>query len=233
MSQEAVSKVMSALVGSCALVPCLAKGLIDKGWRLTLAERCGGGAWSEICRDLGVGASWFHAASVGEVGGLQPIIEALNEQELLVNRFITTTSLTGREEVLRRKLCNYSLTLPFDQPYIIQKVVSKLRPSICIINETEIWPNFLFALRKARVPVVIVNGRISDRSYPWYQKGRYFLEPVFSALHYVMAQTELDAKRFKALGVPSDRVEVTGSTKYDRARTEFSSEELSSYAGEL
>jgi 3-deoxy-D-manno-octulosonic-acid transferase len=170
------------------------------------------------------GAIWIHAVSVGEA--LSGVTLARRLKEAYPDRplVISTTTLTGQALARERMpFADAVFYFPLDWAFSVRRVLRAVRPSIVIVLETEIWPNFLRQARRAVVPVVFVSGRISDRSFVRYQGFLglfgFFLRPFFrSALADASAflmQSEKDAERIRAMGAPADRVHASGNLKYD------------------
>ena len=107
--------------------------------------------------------------------------------------------------------------LPFDLPWIVGKVARRLRPGALIVQETELWPNLFRELGQMHVPIVLVNGRLSPRSFRRYARVRPFMRRVLSDVSLVLAQSDRSAQRFQHLGVPAHRVRMVGNTNIDRA----------------
>ncbi len=183
--------------------------------RSGLLERLGGGAWRTIPRSA-QGRIWLHAASVGEVGGLIPVLRELKSRYPKTEVLVTTTSLTGRKSVMESGLADAVCLLPFDHPLLLRSSIKRVSPLVCLIFETEIWPALYFELGRSACDLVVVNGRISDYSFPQYQRLRFFQKYILCVLTHVFAQTSVDRDRFVALGVPPSRVSVAGSTKYEQ-----------------
>ncbi len=170
------------------------------------------------------GAIWIHAVSVGEA--LSGVTLARRLKHAYPDRplVISTTTLTGQALARERMpFADAIFYFPLDWAFCVRRVLLAARPSIVIILETEIWPNFLREARRRDIPVVFVSGRISDRSFARYQKFLgifgFFLRPLLrSALSHASAflmQSEKDAERIRALGAPSDHVQISGNLKYD------------------
>lgn len=231
------ARLVDGLIGRSAELVLHARGLVNAEWRESLAERCGCGNWNNISNFVDPNCIWFHAASVGEIGGLIPVIKFLdsieNDNCNFSNRLITTTSLTGQAEVVRHKLAKFSALFPLDSPNIVRVLVPRVAPSLCVIAETEIWPNFLFTLADCNVPVVYINGRISDSSYSSYKRAKWLLAPALATVSQFLVQTELDAMRFINLGVQEDKIQVGGNTKYDKQQTIYSERDLDEFSMEL
>jgi 3-deoxy-D-manno-octulosonic-acid transferase len=170
------------------------------------------------------GAIWIHAVSVGEA--LSGVALARRLKQAYPDRpvVISTTTLTGQALARERMpFADAIFYFPLDWAFCVRRVLRAIRPSIVVILETEIWPNFLREAGRGNVPVVFVSGRISDRSFSRYQKflgiAGFFLRPLYrSSLAHASAflmQSEKDAERIRALGAPADRVQVSGNLKYD------------------
>ena len=205
----------------------LLNSLTNKSWRAGLEERLRPRGWEDIWRTAGGKTIWLHAASVGEVSGAEPVLEGLQNEGPLI---ITTTSVTGKEKAEALGFARSAQILPYDHPCCWRSVFRYGGPRLVVITETEIWPNFLFTLRERKIPVVLINARLSNYSFPRYLKFRRFLKPVVETISLVLAQSAADAERFEALGLPAEKVLVTGSSKYDRETPILSAEEKSSLA---
>lgn len=161
---------------------------------------------------------WIHAVSVGETLAAQGLVQALKQSHPDHELVFSTVTKTGRQ-IAKDKLTGLSLLfhLPIDLPWVTQHVMSRIRPTLIIIMETELWPGFLTTAKKWNIPIVIVNGRLSPGSFNNYQKARYFMRFFLDPVHLFLMQSELDAKRMEAIGAPGQRIRVTGNIKYDQA----------------
>jgi 3-deoxy-D-manno-octulosonic-acid transferase len=170
------------------------------------------------------GAIWIHAVSVGEA--LSGITLAKRMKQAYPDRplIVSTTTLTGQALARERMpFADAIFYFPLDWAFCVRRVLRAARPSIIVILETEIWPNFLREARRNNVPVMFVSGRISDRSFARYQKFlgivgfflRPFLRSSLANASAFLMQSEKDAERIRALGAPPDRVQVSGNLKYD------------------
>ena len=162
---------------------------------------------------------WIHAVSVGEVNATVTLITELQKRFPDIEIVISTTTDTGyaRANVLYGDMFTV-FYFPLDFSCIRRKVFRNLRPSLCLFMELEVWPNFVFIADKFNIPVAISNGRITERSSSRYALIKPIAKKIFSKLGLVLAQTELYAQRFKAVGVPEDKVVVVSSLKYDTAQ---------------
>jgi 3-deoxy-D-manno-octulosonic-acid transferase len=172
------------------------------------------------------GAIWIHAVSVGEVLSGVPLAKCLKEIYPHRPLVISTTTLTGHDLAKERMpFADALIYFPFDWVFCVRRFLDVVKPSLVVVLETEIWPNFLRESRKRNIPVIFASGRISDRSFARYQKylglvGFYlrpFLASVLSNPAAFLMQTSTDAERVRALGAPADRVAVSGNLKYDMA----------------
>ncbi|UCE99127.1 MAG: 3-deoxy-D-manno-octulosonic acid transferase [Planctomycetota bacterium] len=161
---------------------------------------------------------WLHAVSVGEVNATKTIVEELENKFGDYEVVITTTTDTGfaRASALfgaNHKVCYF----PLDFSWIMRRAFLNIHPKACLLMELEVWPNFVQIARNLNVPVIIVNGRISDKSFEKYKKVKAISKQIFRNLSLVLAQTERYAQRFREIGCPRKKVIVTGSLKYDTA----------------
>ncbi|MCX5807845.1 MAG: glycosyltransferase [Proteobacteria bacterium] len=181
--------------------------------RNNLAERL----WSSTNNTDLKGAIWIHAASIGEAVIAEAIVNYMRNRSGFDNFLITTNTYYARD-MLRKKFNNrisvYSL--PFDLTYSLKHFISTSTFKSLLIVETEIWPNLVWQAKKRNIPVIIINGRISDKTYKTYLFFYLFIKNVFSDITLVLAQSEEHAKRFNALGMDSIKVINTGNIKYYR-----------------
>ena len=157
---------------------------------------------------------WVHAVSVGEVNSIRPLIDALNLKSSQL--CISTTTETGQR--LARQLFRDRARIfyfPLDWPWLCRKYLRSLDPAAVLVVETEIWPGFIAAARESGVPVVLVNGRISDRSFARYRRFRRPLRPFLRQLDRLCMQSARDRDRIVELGSPASRTGSVGNLKYD------------------
>ncbi len=185
------------------------KGKKIPAYRQRISER--------FCLDNAVGSSfdvWLHAVSLGEVIAASPLIDALlkNKKTLL----ITTMTPTGAEAVLTRFGSRVKHRyIPYDLPQVVRRFLKKYNAKIAVIIETEIWPNLMAEANRVTLPVLLVNARLSPRSFKSYKKWRFFFEPILKQFTEIVAQSDEDAKRFIALGADKKDVSVSGNIKFD------------------
>ncbi len=158
---------------------------------------------------------WFHAVSVGEVLQLQSVVRELERRRPRWDVVISTTTTTGLSVARRTFPDLVTFYAPLDFSWATRHAISRVRPTVLALVELELWPNLVWAAKQAGARVAIVNGRLSSRSHRGYRRFRGPLGPTLRRLDAVTAQTDEYAARFVDLGVPTQRVRVTGSIKYD------------------
>lgn len=159
---------------------------------------------------------WVHAVSVGEVLGSAPLIHALLEKYPQHALVITTMTPTGSDRVTelfgdKVQHC-YA---PYDLPTAIQRFLKAKQPRLLVLFETELWPNMIHACHRQKIPVLLLNARLSSTSARGYGRFPRFTQRILQALSAIAAQSTADAQRFIALGADADKVHVTGSVKFD------------------
>jgi len=159
---------------------------------------------------------WVHAVSVGEVTAAAPIVAALRERFPLAAIILSTSTETG-QEMARKTIRGATafIYFPLDIPFVIRRVLTRLRPDIVIPVETEVWPNFIRLCGERGVKVLMVNGRLSPRSFRRYRQTRFFWKKILRHIDEIGTISETDACRFRALGADPARVCVVGNAKYD------------------
>ena len=159
---------------------------------------------------------WIHAVSVGEVLTARPLVRDLRARYPRLRIFLSTTTLAG-QGIARRSVHEVDevFYFPFDLGLFVRRTLDLVRPKLFIMMETEIWPNLLRECRRRGVKTAIVNGRLSQRSYPRYRLVRGFMRPVLDDVDAFCVQSEESARRFIDLGANPGRVTVTGSLKFD------------------
>ncbi|MES2324731.1 MAG: lipid IV(A) 3-deoxy-D-manno-octulosonic acid transferase [Pseudomonadota bacterium] len=209
---RAVYTLMWCLAMPLVLARLWWRGRKEPGYRQHLGERLG---WYGP-RGAARHTLWVHAVSVGETRAAEPLVDALleayPESRIVLTHMTPTGRATGRALFARHGERLVQSYLPYDIPWMIKRFIGHFQPRLCILMETEVWPNLIAACGSA-VPVALVNARLSERSL---RRGRRFGALMRDAAHsitLVAAQTEADAERIVSLGAP--RVEITGSIKFD------------------
>lgn len=159
---------------------------------------------------------WIHAVSVGEVLAVADFIK----QNAGDKKIILTTSTPQGQALAQSKLGNFCEGIcyfPYDYKFAVRSAIKAINPAAIIIVETEIWPNFVTEAKKAKIPVIIANGRISDATFKSYRRLCFFFTQVFENFHAILAQSEEDAKRFIEIGAKPNIVRTMGNVKFDIA----------------
>lgn len=157
----------------------------------------------------------IHAVSVGESIAAVPLIKELKKQAPNQPILVTTTTSTGAEQIAKLGDLVEHRYMPIDFSFAVKGFLKAIKPTQMLIIETELWPNTLNVVHNARIPITVVNARLSEKSCNNYAK----VQPLFNLLHpcltKILCQTESDAARFKRLGVDNNKLTVTGSIKFD------------------
>ena len=159
---------------------------------------------------------WVHAVSVGEVKAVDSLLDGLRRQFPRKRIVISTTTATGRALALKRSDLDRVIYFPLDFPGVVRRCLDRIRPDLIVVAETEIWPNFMRECDRRKIPVFMVNGRISDRSYKQYRLTRRWLGRILEKYHILGMQSDMDADRIRSIGAPRDKVVVFGNLKYDQ-----------------
>ena len=160
---------------------------------------------------------WLHCVSVGEAQAARPLARALLEAHPRAVLVVSTTTLTGQRvarEIFKGQ-AERVFYFPFDWAWSVRRALRALNPSAVLVMETELWPRFFRECRRRGVPVALVNGRISEKSFGRYKLIRPFIRRVLADLSLAAAQSEADAARLVALGLAPEKARVTGNVKFD------------------
>ena len=162
----------------------------------------------------------LHGVSVGEVVSLENLVKKIKVNFPDFKLVITTGTLTGQELAKKKygELADFITYFPLDIYEAVEKFLDKIKPSVILIAETEIWPNFAFCAKEKNIPLYIINGRISDKSYPSYLKFKKIFKIILNCFDGVFSQSELDNKRFISLGVDEKKAFVMKNLKFEIER---------------
>jgi 3-deoxy-D-manno-octulosonic-acid transferase len=189
------------------------RGRQEPGYREHLRERLGFPALAPTTAPL----IWLHAVSVGETRAAEPLVDALlaayPKHTILLTHMTPTGRATGKSLFARHGERVVQRYLPYDTGWMVQRFLRRMRPRICILMETEVWPNMMAACARFGVPVALVNARLSERSLRKARQLSGLMTEAARGLACVAAQTEADAARIREMGAP--KVIVTGSIKFD------------------
>ncbi len=183
--------------------------------RRRIRERLGIGLPKDSPKE---GSVWIHALSVGEVLSAVPLVKAVGLQYPERDVVFTVTTDQGKE-IARKELgekVRTLLTMPLDLWWSVRRVVNFIRPSILVLVETDIWPGLIEYLRKKGTRIVLINGRISPRTFRSYRRFEFFARRMFNAMDSCMMQSELDRERLLQIGVEEEKVKAVGNIKFDR-----------------
>ncbi len=197
--------VLYSLLMLLALPYFLVVGLVKGKYLSSFGQRLG------FIRQTSETAScWIHAVSVGEFLAAKPLIQKLREEYPSLPLYLSTTTITG-QKLASALLPDRTFYFPFDWRRCIRRVFARIRPRLILVLETEIWPNFMREAKKDGIPVLLINGRLSDRSFARYRYLRRWLPHFDEAL----MQSQEDAVRMRALETNDENVEVMGNLKFD------------------
>jgi 3-deoxy-D-manno-octulosonic-acid transferase len=160
---------------------------------------------------------WVHALSVGEVLSSIPLVKGLKKCSDTRDIVFSASTKTGFD-IAKQYLTDAVHSIfyfPYDLAFSVKHIVHRIDPAVVVIVETDIWPNFLFEMKKRHVPVILVNARLSKKSFFGYKRLGLFSKQVFLIFFRICAQTLEDAGRFQELGVPFQRITITGNVKFD------------------
>src|SRR6476646_6587303 len=161
---------------------------------------------------------WLHAVSVGEVNLLAVLLAEIAKRRPDVECVISTTSMTGYELACKKYSQHTVFYCPLDFSWALRRAMRRIRPSLLILAELELWPNLIRAAKEGGAAVAIINGRLSERSFRGYNRLHRWLRPTLARVDLVATQNEEYADRFRALGIDPAKVRVTGNLKFDGAQ---------------
>ena len=174
------------------------------------------------------GRIWIHALSVGEVLSAEPLVKALAQKHGVQALVFTASTQTGFEMATRVIAPHVGVVrhFPYDTIFSVHRALRVINPRQVVVVETDIWPNFLHRLNTRKIPVHLVNARLSDRSFSGYQRVGFLMAPLLSVFGCICVQTDSDRQRFRELGVPDARLVTVGNIKFDQAPVNFSTDDL-------
>jgi len=191
--------------------------LLNPKYRGTTWLRLGLGLAGRV-RMLGTGGPriWVHALSVGEVSSARALVRELKKKYSGGIVIFSASTSSGQKYAASTLAGQVDLLVPFPLDFLwsVERFIRLLRPDVFVLVETDLWPNFLAALERHRVPALLVNGRISEESFRKYLRFRFFFGPLFKTFGYIVMQTVADARKVERLGVSADRLLDLGNLKY-------------------
>jgi len=206
---------VATLIALVALSPYfLYQALRHKKYVDSLGQRLG---YLPVALNLdGEASIWIHAVSVGEVLSTRPVLEELRKRYPSLRLFLSTTTRSG-QQIAQRSITDVDgiFFFPFDWPFTVRRTLSIVRPKLFVMVENEIWPTMLRECRRRGVKTIVINGRISARSFPRYRLIRPFFKRVLADIDRFCVQGEETASRLVSLGAERSRLTITGSLKFD------------------
>ena len=194
----------------------LLRALIDGRFRRELTQRMGFLPTLSPKKTI-----WFHAASVGEVFCSIPLLKKIKEEFPECPIVLTTMTRTGNERARMIPEADLVFFLPIDHPLAIRRTLQKIEPSLLLIAETELWPNLLRSCGTKGIPIVLFNGRISEKSFRRYLFFKFFFKDCLRYVSLFLMQTEEDRNRIIEIGATMDKTRVVGNLKFDQTFPTF------------
>jgi 3-deoxy-D-manno-octulosonic-acid transferase len=206
----------------------LLRALIDGRFRRELTQRMGFLPTLSLRKPI-----WVHAASVGEVFCSIPLLKRIKKEFPERPIVLTTMTRTGNERAKTISEADSVLFLPIDHPLIIEKTLRKIDPHLLLIAETELWPNLLRSCGKKGIPIVLFNGRISEKSFRRYLFFKFFFKDCLKYISLFLMQTEEDRMRIIEIGAVSNKTRVVGNLKFDQSISSLTQEAMAEMAKSL
>ncbi len=176
----------------------------------------------------------FHAVSVGEVNAIRALVDALASDAAGAEIFIATTTDTGFARAKTLWGATHCVVrYPFDFSFFVERFLKRIQPDVVVLVELEVWPNFTAMCHRRDIPIVVVNGRLTARSFRRYRWLGPLIKPSFRRLSCVAAQNQAYADRFETLGVPKHAIHITGTMKWDTAKIDNSVDGANALAEEM
>jgi 3-deoxy-D-manno-octulosonic-acid transferase len=192
-------------------VPFWGKMLFKKEYRTILKHR-----FLPDLEENGQKHIWLHAVSVGEVKSIKNLIYRL-KNGAGAKIVLTVTTPTGYAYAKKEYKDIEVINAPFDFSFVVNKFIQKINPKILVLNELEIWPNWVLMMKKRGIPILLINGRISDGAFKHYRRYMFFFKKFFYRIDYFLIQAEIYKKKFAEMGIPAERIGVCGNIKADEA----------------
>jgi len=196
--------------------------------RKTVLQRIGISKLPEQLENLNHKPIWIHALSVGEVLSAIPLVKAVKEKAGDRPVCFSASTKTGFEIAEKRLLQDTDgiFFFPYDLFFSVRHRISQINPCAVVLIETDIWPNFLNEIDRKKIPISLVNARLSDRSFSGYRRFLWIFRPLFLTFSKICVQSNIDARRFRELGIPETKIKCTGNIKFQQAVVPVSEGEL-------
>ena len=178
---------------------------------------------------------WTHAVSVGETKAVMPLLKSLKRKNPKIRILFSTVTKTGQQiaEKEGQGVIDSLIYFPLDISWVVDRVIKRINPRAFIVVEKEVWPNFFNRLNRAKVPVVVINGTLSEKSFKRYLLFKSFFSGVFAMIDLYAAQTKADRTRAVRAGVQEAHAVVTGNIKFDLEPPEIESAALNALKGAI
>jgi 3-deoxy-D-manno-octulosonic-acid transferase len=227
--RKVADHILAGLIYNLFLAILLPFAFIYYLWRIFVARKSDQ-SWRENLGALpklaanhpGRQVVWIHAASVGETVASLPVQDELRRILPDAVILVTTITQTGNAMALKAaKSADAVAYFPVDYPLPVSRALNRVRPDVFVMVEGEIWPNFIWSMKRRGIPMILVNGRVSDRNFKQSRRWRWLMSWTISKIDRFCMQTEVDAERICALGAAPDAISVCGSTKFDQAEAQL------------
>lgn len=206
----------------------------EKGFGRRFKQSLGNIEEEEIAKVKGKDCIWIHGASVGEIVATSPLVKQIRKEmpdrPVLVSAFTVGGYNMAKQIIPEADAIIY---FPLDLPFVAESLVKRIHPGVFMPVETELWPNFLRAIRERHIPVMMVNGRISEKSVKSYRYLYGIWDDMLNTVTRFCMQSSIDAEYITHLGADRDKIFVTGNTKFDQTYAEVTAEDLEKYREEL
>ena len=206
----------------------------EKGFGRRFKQSLGNIDEEEIAKVKGKDCIWIHGASVGEIVATSPLVKQIRkempERPILVSAFTVGGYNMAKQIIPEADAIIY---FPLDLPFVAESLVKRIHPGVFMPVETELWPNFLRAIRERHIPVMMVNGRISEKSVKSYRYLYGIWDDMLNTVTRFCMQSSIDAEYITHLGADREKIFVTGNTKFDQTYAEVTPDDLEKYREEL
>ena len=201
------------------------KSTADSGYRKFFFNRLGFGLERFPSNEKKI--IWFHAVSLGEVIGSQGLIEKLSQHFDIVLTTSTPTGLRKAKDIYSKNIVVHYA--PWDLIFIINRFINFYKPHAILVFETELWPTMISMANKKSIPLYLMNGRLSEKSYQRYASWSWLFSEVLQRITFLFVQTSAHKERFLKLGIKEDRIEIAGSVKFDIALKDIQPKNISKF----
>ncbi|MFO7560250.1 MAG: 3-deoxy-D-manno-octulosonic acid transferase [Desulfobacterales bacterium] len=192
--------------------------------RKTVLQRIGISRLPERLESPNLKPIWIHALSVGEVLSAVPLVKAVKKKAGQRPVCFSASTKTGFEIAGNRLSADTDgiFFFPYDLFFSVRHRINQINPCAVVLIETDIWPNFLHELNRKKIPISLVNARLSDRSFSGYRRFFWIFRPLFLTFSKICVQSAIDAERFRKLGIPEAKIKLTGNIKFQQAAAPMS-----------